>query len=401
VWGLKNAADSVLDEYNDKTWDWQRMSIIGPWKLAVGKLFGSTIYNWYITVIAFVFYIVSASSMRDSVQELKIGLFALIVMVIIHGLMIMLSLLTLRRNDGRTKIRSNRIFMIGFSIALLLYLFYQRTFRDMLGSGTIDFSWYGIVDSPIDIALLNALFYCGWVIAGLYRSMRAELQFTDKPIWWLAFMVTSFLFQFGFTYSSQTVNLPGAIALTSAGAFFQTVVMMYFLALSEPKDIVNFRLLMRSWRNRDFDTFWRNIPLWLTTLPVAFIFGLLSAIFFPVAKATEEGGTNWFILNESGNVFFLLIAAFGFILRDLGMLLLLSFSTRPRRASGAMLVYLLVLYILLPGLTQKLGFILLFWPDTNIDPPVLMILFPLVEAGIVLFLLRNRWKQISSAKAMA
>ena len=47
IWAVKPAADSIIDEYNGSTWDWQKMSLIGPWKMTWGKLFGSTIYNWY------------------------------------------------------------------------------------------------------------------------------------------------------------------------------------------------------------------------------------------------------------------------------------------------------------------------------------------------------------------
>ena len=47
------AADSVLDEVNDNTWDFQKLSALSPWSLAFGKLFGSTIYCWYGGLIAF------------------------------------------------------------------------------------------------------------------------------------------------------------------------------------------------------------------------------------------------------------------------------------------------------------------------------------------------------------
>ena len=57
LWGIKSASNSILDEYNEKTWDWQKMSIIGAWKLTVGKLFGSTIYNWYSALICLVIYL--------------------------------------------------------------------------------------------------------------------------------------------------------------------------------------------------------------------------------------------------------------------------------------------------------------------------------------------------------
>src|SRR6201999_1389879 len=53
IWGGHKAADSVLDEVNDNTWDFQKLSALSPWSLAFGKLFGSSIYCWYGGLIAF------------------------------------------------------------------------------------------------------------------------------------------------------------------------------------------------------------------------------------------------------------------------------------------------------------------------------------------------------------
>ena len=60
IWGAKSAADGILDEYNNKTWDWQRMSTISPIKMTIGKLFGSTSYNWYGGIICLVIFIFAA-----------------------------------------------------------------------------------------------------------------------------------------------------------------------------------------------------------------------------------------------------------------------------------------------------------------------------------------------------
>jgi hypothetical protein len=44
-WGSRNASDSILNEINDHTWDWQQMSAQSPWRMTIGKIFGSTITN--------------------------------------------------------------------------------------------------------------------------------------------------------------------------------------------------------------------------------------------------------------------------------------------------------------------------------------------------------------------
>ena len=47
VWGTRNAATAVVGEIRDRTWDMQLLSSIAPGAMTWGKLFGSTIYNWF------------------------------------------------------------------------------------------------------------------------------------------------------------------------------------------------------------------------------------------------------------------------------------------------------------------------------------------------------------------
>jgi hypothetical protein len=47
LWGTRAAAQSIVGEIRDKTWDLQRLSAIGPWEMVWGKLFGSTLLMWF------------------------------------------------------------------------------------------------------------------------------------------------------------------------------------------------------------------------------------------------------------------------------------------------------------------------------------------------------------------
>ncbi|KOR27669.1 hypothetical protein TI03_06390 [Achromatium sp. WMS1] len=60
IWGTKMAVDSLIGEFNDKTWDSQRMTAIGPWNLVWGKLFGGTLFSWYGGVICLLVFATSA-----------------------------------------------------------------------------------------------------------------------------------------------------------------------------------------------------------------------------------------------------------------------------------------------------------------------------------------------------
>ncbi len=51
LWGARVASDAVAEELRDKTWDTQMMSAMEPWSMTWGKLFGSTVYTWYGSVL--------------------------------------------------------------------------------------------------------------------------------------------------------------------------------------------------------------------------------------------------------------------------------------------------------------------------------------------------------------
>ncbi len=79
VWGTKMAVESLAGEFNDKTWDSQRMTAIGPWKLVWGKLFGSTLFAWYGGLFCLLMFAVSSFFAPESYQFLELLLFILFV----------------------------------------------------------------------------------------------------------------------------------------------------------------------------------------------------------------------------------------------------------------------------------------------------------------------------------
>ena len=93
-----------------------------------------------------------------------------------------------------------------------------------------------------------------------------------------------------------------------------------------------------------------------------------------------------------------LLAVLGFVFRDLGILLLLKFNDR-RRAPTTMLIFLLILYGLLPGIARSYGLGVVVYPLPDADP-MLTIAFPVVEALVVFVMVRKKWKEsLGTAKA--
>jgi hypothetical protein len=313
----------------------------------------------------------------------------------VHGLVILMSLQMIRKNNGRAKIKGNRVFI---PLIILIGIVSKIPAASLMDTFTDNFGWYGIVTGTMNITIISSLFYCMWIVAGVYRAMRSELQFSDAPVWWLVFMISSFFMHYGYVATVDSISFAAGVAIAMFFTFAEFSLILYFLALSEPKDIMNFRLLETSWKSGDKKTFFQNLPLWLTTLPMVFIFGLLAVIFLNMAlKGTvveEIYRKLW--MEGQGRSFLLLIAIFGFIIRDLGILLLLNFSNRSNRADSALLIYLLLLYVLLPFLTRGNGIGAAFYPGIT-ENSLVLVAFPVIEAAVVLFFLQRRWKQIRLA----
>lgn len=72
VWGTKMAVESLAGEFNDKTWDSQRMTAIDPWNLAWGKLFGSTLFAWYGGLFCLLVFTVSSFFSPKSYRFLEL-----------------------------------------------------------------------------------------------------------------------------------------------------------------------------------------------------------------------------------------------------------------------------------------------------------------------------------------
>ena len=60
MWGGFLVSNTINEEIRNGTWDNQRLSPISPWKMTIGKLFGSALYTWYGSIIMLIIYAYSS-----------------------------------------------------------------------------------------------------------------------------------------------------------------------------------------------------------------------------------------------------------------------------------------------------------------------------------------------------
>lgn len=390
VWGNRQASEAVIGEVNDETWSFQRMTSIGPWQMAIGKLFGSTAYTWYGALIVAGVYTICAFFEPETLKSLKLIGHLILVGVLSHALCIAMSLIGIRKNAGSAKIKSTFYFVVAliFSTSMAsnsVSLFIENS--DVL-------KWFGLKVSIANFTAITVLLYAFWSIVGLYRNMRTELQFDNKPWVWLAFLVSIMLFNSGIASSMHFLEAKHQVMIGGYIAMMIPLAFTYFMIFSEPKDVIGFRKIFDRWKKKDFDDVLYNIPMWVVSFLLTAVVGV--ALFVYIESAPMSQSIIDRLRRESLplNFAFIPINLLLLMTRDIAILLFLNLSDNKKRADMTALLYLVVLYGLLPGILAAAdldGVVPAFWPvykDATIINSTILIA---IQAVVAFILLRNRW----------
>jgi len=419
LWGAKSAADGVLNEYNGRTWDWQRMSTLSPWKMTIGKLFGSTIFNWYGGIICVIIYLLStcasnaiyggmnsSNAFNDtrllySITDIINSIF---IAISIQGIAILASLMQMKKGDGRSKIKVTAI--IIFPIILLMitwidsglmyrlgFLQYQRAF------------WYGM-NLGFFRTILTSMFYASWIIAGLYRTMRTELQYTNGLKWWVLFLISSAIFNAGFILGQHNnSNLQLGITMAFAMQFLGYAFITFAMTLLEPKEIIGFRMVIKYFKEKNFDKLYTILPLWTISL----LFLILSGIVTSVLVLTLPDN---FIESKLGGLFYnnfffeklkairstisaAPFAMIGFLLRDIALIFYVNLLKKNKRADATAILYLFILHLVIPLIIRSSSIGFIFYPSDS-QGFIAMIGAPFFEAFAMIVILVRKWNDVNS-----
>lgn len=330
LWGTRMACDSVVSEVQGRTWDGQRLSGIGPGAMTLGKLLGGTIYAWYGAAICLGAVLVSGGMQDDDLAPVRLvvtGLFA-------HSIALWFGLIQLRLQSGV------RRFQVTFAQILAILASFQ--FLPLVVGFEFEIDWYGIVFQPKLFALLVTALFALWGWVGCYRLMRAELQYRSWPLVWLLFLVFLVVFCNGFTdrLPAITEGLAFDDSFVNISLGFHVMVMATWAAgFLEPKSIVRLRRLYTRLGAGDWRGAFADLPAWVAGLPLIALVGAVAAARLP----------------EEGRVAAQLLSAFLFLLRDMALVYYVVLGPRTKRGHLAALVYLIVLYAIVPAILAGAG----------------------------------------------
>ncbi len=382
VWGTKMAVESLISEFNDRTWDSQRMTAIGPWSLAWGKLLGSSLFAWYGGLFCLLVFAASTAAIpAEGRQMLKMLLF-----IIFAGTCIQTTMLASILTEFAKKREAAKMRVSSYSIVALLLLMQVSSFVTPAYNAQETGHWFGMELHPFDIMLYSSLFFCLWGIVGMYRAMRKELQFESRPTVWALFLISMMIYCAGFIPPDAKLSFADQLLICCWISFAIAVISLYIMLLTEPKHLVDFRLIRSRARQKDWAGLMTKIPAWLISFLLA---AMLCAVMlvFSAANLTDLTKEQDFFIQFSP------LALILFCLRDIGIVLYVNFSSTKKNRDVTALFYLAILYMLVPGLIQIAGVkMLLPWFLPFVASNVINTLLPVaVQAG---FSLNAAWQKM-------
>jgi len=372
-WGMRLAGDSVLEEVRARTWDIQKLSAMKPWSMTWGKLFGATLVTWYAGCICIAIFLVATDTFE---QSLKIALLSILLSVLMQAGGLISALLGVRRQPDR----GFSVSMFGVIAALVLI---AVLLKDVLVI-ELEILWYGIAFKMLDFFVLSAGVFAAWSLIGAYRLMCLTLQVRTTPWLWLVFTVFLALYLNGLALQ-DTVQAPVATLLNVQ--FVTALVLSYLIAFWDRKDPLDIRQLLVAGVAGSARRSLQELPPWAVSLAVA--------AFCAVCLTASDASMSLAPGINMKNLALMAVPLWLLALRDISLLHYFSYSPATRRPELTALIYLALLYWLVPGVLKLVGLEILahlVLPPLETHPLVSTVIVSIQVLGIG-YLLTRRWQQ--------
>lgn len=338
LWGNFEAAATISSEGKNNTWDFQRMSSIGPWELSMGKLFGSVSYVWYfgitLLLIIFVSDVMRVSNPANAPALAQIAYLAL-AGIMAHATAITASIENLKRKNYS----STAPFLSGFIVGNLVLAITQKV---SYTSHTLNYTvnWYGMEINPEIFMIGSLLFFFVWVIVALQRKMREELQFTNSPIAWTLFTVLFTAYLWGYMPANEHTWQNKLFLAKSLLTFIILSALLYIAVYGEAHNLNKYKRFFNFLRQKSWLRAWENTPMWATTL----LFTLAAFLVTNILAAPPEYKSKEFLIGSFTASLLL------FILRDGLALHFVLLNGQNKHKKFMLVFYYLMVYFLLPFL---------------------------------------------------
>ncbi len=345
IWGTREAAQSVVEEIRDRTWDFQRLSALTPFNMTWGELFGATSYIWLGGLICLAVMIaVQGSPVRplNIFADLAIGLTA-------QSAALFASLLAVRRRQSITRLSVFQYQMFGIATAAAMWALWEPVANATMPIGISRVLWWNVTfdGRPFLAVSFALLLIC--LAAGCYRLMRLELQMQNRPLVWTGFIAIAAIYAAGFGRLPDSVNVAipeSEVALRLMAAALALLVVTYAAVLHEPKDRVLYRWLTEMAQKRRWTALLSRVQCWMIAYAATLLVGVFLLVRLQMMDANSLAHQQLIPLT---------IAVSGFLTRDLGIILYFALVPGQKRGDMPAIVALAALYGLGPQLLRSAG----------------------------------------------
>lgn len=329
VWGTRSTADCVIEEVRSRTWDAQRMSAIGPWAMAWGKLLGAASFSWYGGLMALA--IVLLASPRGWVHSS-----AKVAALIAAGALLAQCVACLAGVSAARKGYARQGSIGAWLIVLLIVSLGPGI--GFLTSEHVPVSWWRDRHDAMNFMLASTSCFAAWAAFGVYRALCGELQVRTTPWAFAAFALFLTVYMAGFWVVPGADFARARDAVLIAG-FVVGALLTYVQLFAEQTGVIVFRHVQVRLARGELRRALEELPCWAVGFAMTGVFCLLGVLFLPPTTGVGAGD-----LMLAPLPLFLLLA------RDVCIFLFFAFARLPRRVEAATLFYCALLYLIVPWL---------------------------------------------------
>lgn len=351
IWSTRLAAETVIREINANTWSFQVMTSMSPVKMAIGKLFGSTIYIWYGNFICFALYLLSYHLHRERLPEIPLPeLLTNVLIFVLFGLSaqilpLLLSLHSIRWRHFFEKFDVTFFQFMGIAMIIPLYKVFNGS-----GEGIV---WYGAHYTAKEAAVVFLSVFIVWGFIAIVNQIKTEFGQEPYPVSWFLFTLSLVAVLFGFNdYGSDN---PLVRYVGTLSAFFAVLAVTYLTLCGESNMALRPNMVSKYYHGKQYKRLFMIMPRSLVTIPVIIVLALVLSAEF--GSLGQEQGTS------AG---FMVWAMILFMLRDFCFIYLWSLFAQGNEKETTVVPVLIALF------TYTIVPVLLYHFDLRIFCPFFM-----------------------------
>jgi hypothetical protein len=395
-WSTRRVADSLAEEISGGTWEGQRMSGLSAWSMMWGKLIGGAIFPWYCALICLAIMIYYG--LQSPPNDLRLPLWQQVATLLIGGVLgqatsLTVALLLLRKTQFRRRLAVTMAQIAGLvSSGMAIGWDYSA---NPWAAAVGQITWYDRGYDPWLFYMVSAGVFALWALLAVWRLMRLELLYNNRPWAWAAFMLFAMAYAAGFV-GWQVEAIPSRFAI----AFTIACSLTYLAFFAEAKDPVRYRWGLARFAALQWYRALEFMPWWMISYILAVLAGAATIWTIAMGGHLTWQDSWWFTYAQDANwatlgpLSFNIVALLLFTLRDVFFLLWLNFSGKRSRADLTGLVMLAIVYFPLPMLMTAAGlrqFLPAVMPFASIGPTA--VIWPAIEVAAMGVLLYLRWRQ--------